>query len=60
MMQGHAGGAPGIAGGRAGATRPGGNAQRLVNEPGGTVRAPRGTQSGAAWGIHPGRHRARP
>lgn len=53
MMQGHAGGAPGIAGGRAGATRPGGNAQRLVNEPGGTVRAPRG-QSGAGGEFTPG------
>ncbi|MFJ3589920.1 WXG100 family type VII secretion target [Streptomyces sp. NPDC090231] len=54
MMQGRAGGAPGIAGGRAGATRPGGNAQRLVNEPGGTVRAPRGTQSGAGGEFTPG------
>lgn len=54
MMQGHAGGVPGIAGGRAGVRGPGGNAQRLVNEPGGTVRAPRGTQSGAGGEFTPG------
>lgn len=54
MMPGHAGGAPGIAGGRAGVRGPGGNAQRLVNEPGGTVRAPRGTQSGVGGEFTPG------
>ncbi|MCX4787383.1 hypothetical protein OG369_14675 [Streptomyces sp. NBC_01221] len=54
MMQGHAGGAPGIAGGRSGVRGPGGSSQRLVNEPGGTVRAPRGTQSGAGGEFTPG------
>ncbi|MFI5749808.1 hypothetical protein ACIBBE_28655 [Streptomyces sp. NPDC051644] len=54
MMQGHAGGAPGIAGGRARATGPGGSSPRLVNEPGGTVRAPRGTEPGAGREFTPG------
>ncbi|MFJ1549100.1 WXG100 family type VII secretion target [Streptomyces sp. NPDC088246] len=44
MMPGHAGGGPGTAGRPGGL---GGGSQRLVTEPGGTVRAPRGTQPGA-------------
>ncbi|WP_406095904.1 WXG100 family type VII secretion target [Streptomyces sp. NBC_01013] len=44
MMPGHAGGGPGMTGRPGGL---GGGSQRLVTEPGGTVRAPRGTQPGA-------------
>ncbi|MEU9089690.1 hypothetical protein [Streptomyces sp. NPDC048428] len=44
MMPGHAGGGPGMTGRPGG---PGGGSQRLVTEPGGAVRAPRGTQQGA-------------
>lgn len=44
MMPGQGGSASGVTGGRSGV---GGSSQRLVTEPGGTVRAPRGTQPGA-------------
>lgn len=54
MMQGRSGGVPGISGGRSGGSGMGGGSQRLVNEPGGTVRAPRGTQPGAGREFTPG------
>ncbi|MEW1690308.1 WXG100 family type VII secretion target [Streptomyces sp. NPDC091265] len=54
MMQGHAGGAPGMAGGRSGAPGMGGGSQRRVTEPGGTVRTPRGAQPGAGREFTPG------
>ncbi|MER5357767.1 hypothetical protein [Streptomyces sp. NPDC002785] len=54
MMPGHGGGGPGMAGGRSGGGGPGSGSQRLVTEPGGTVRAPRGTQPGAGREFTPG------
>lgn len=58
MMQGRSGGVSGISGGRpggrSGGPGMGGGSPRLVNEPGGTVRAPRGTESGAGREFTPG------
>ncbi|MDJ0342330.1 hypothetical protein QMK19_21590 [Streptomyces sp. H10-C2] len=51
MMAGGGGGGHGVTGGRSG---PGGGSQRLVSEPGGTVRAPRGAQPGAGREFTPG------